>query len=219
MKQYTETPLWLAQVAEVAVLAARQGPCAKSKRGVVLVSAYPLIGEARGLIQNSGFFNGPPAPFVCSGTAECAKACGQISVHAEARAVDWLRDCRRRAALVHVKIDSEIVDLDKKTLVAGGPPSCVTCSRAMLESGAVTDVFLYQANRSWNERPCLECAYIHRFQGLDDLLDCPVHVCGGRLHPVSKTVYSKDGMWHEYSVEEFHDATLANLGLPRTKVT
>lgn len=109
---------------ERAIRVARDGPCQKSRRGVVVWHG------------NTAFFgwNHPPKPFVCDGSAECKAACGKVCVHAEAHAIlattkgnpdPWFLD---GAEMLHVKV------VDGKA-VPSGEPSCWQCSRLILEAG------------------------------------------------------------------------------------
>lgn len=113
---------------------ARSSPCLKSKRGAVVYS--------RGRVFGCGF-NGQPGNLVCTGSVACRKACGMICEHAEAKAIreaiafraagaGWLVD------LVHVKIGSDGL------LVGGGGPSCVQCSRLIVDVGFIGKVWLYE---------------------------------------------------------------------------
>lgn len=115
---------------------ARSSSCLKSKRGAVVYAPSSLTAYGRG-------FNGQPEGFACTGSAACRKACGMICEHAEARAIreaiafraagaGWLAD------LVHVKIGSDGL------LVAGGGPSCVQCSRLIVDVGFIGKVWLYE---------------------------------------------------------------------------
>lgn len=109
-----------------AVAASILSPC-RSKRGVVIWN--------NGAIISSGF-NSPPEPFSCDGSKLCKSTCALTAVHAEQRAI--IRCCSRadlrRATLLHVKTVDGLY-------VPGGPPSCVQCSKLILESG-IQDVYL-----------------------------------------------------------------------------
>lgn len=133
---------------EAAIGAGCASPCAKSKRGAAVYSRHddPIC------IYGIGF-NSQPPPFACSGDARCREACGKLCAHAEQRA---LRDAlslgrwpnrghlggvapRPNMAgfeLVHAKV------IDGQ-LVAGGGPSCIACSVAVLDVG-LDGVWLYQ---------------------------------------------------------------------------
>lgn len=114
-----------------------EGPkslCNKSKR----VSA---------IIYSNGFSvietNSPPLPFTCMNNENCKKICNKICVHAEERAIlsaldkyGDLWDC----ICMHLKI------VNGKP-VPSGNPSCVTCSRKLLEC-KVKYMYLWQ-EQSW----------------------------------------------------------------------
>lgn len=137
-------------VIEAARLAAVQSPCAKSKRGVVLFNPERhdeavLHGQdgslaARNWIVVSSGFNGPPSPFTCANTMVCRGSCRDVCLHAEQRALiaalgaDDVHDLE----LVHVKVvDGQVV--------AGGGPSCLQCSKLVVEVG-LRGVWLFEEN-------------------------------------------------------------------------
>jgi deoxycytidylate deaminase len=122
-----------------AVEMAMQSPCAKSRRGAVVFD--PSMGS---LI--SGGWNAPPSGRECDGSKACRESCARRCLHAEATALRWvyllaMRGDRsevaavKRLELVHVKV----VD----GLVAGGGPSCASCSMDILNSG-IAAVWLFQ---------------------------------------------------------------------------
>ncbi len=121
---------WIA----AAVEEARRSDCCKSKRGVVI--ADPHTGEILVTAHNS-----KPPPLSCSGSAACRAECRRVAVHAEERALlrlARLRICPIGGVLLHVKVvDGE--------LVGGGPPSCLQCSRLILEA-EISTVWLYEVN-------------------------------------------------------------------------
>lgn len=94
-----------------------------------------------------------PALGRCDGSDECRSSCPKICEHAEAAALRALgrgagrTPSRFKLELVHVKL----IDGD---LVAGGPPSCWQCSKAILADGRVGHVWLFRAydNGSWWKR-------------------------------------------------------------------
>lgn len=112
---------------EVATRAAMKSPCSKSKRGVV------VWGDASTFVASG--FNGPPKPFVCTGSDECRRACREICVHAEMRAIMESRNFH--TDLLHVKVVAD-------TAVPSGPPSCVACSKMILEAGIVRVWLLHE---------------------------------------------------------------------------
>lgn len=140
-------------VIEAARLAAVQSPCAKSKRGVVLfnpedaerdvlhLSTTERIAFQASHVLISSAFNGPPAPYECKASDACRAACRDICLHAEQRALLAAIDreitpVRRRLELVHVKVTNGIV-------VPGGGPSCLQCSRLVVEV-QLRGVWLYE---------------------------------------------------------------------------
>jgi deoxycytidylate deaminase len=112
---------------DTAVEIARNSPCSKSRRGVVVFDR-----DRRQWV--SGGFNGPPAGAPCAGTLACREICGKRCVHAEARAIRkivarlGLENLEAYDAL-HVKIDAA------GELAAGGGPSCWQCSRDVVDVG------------------------------------------------------------------------------------
>ncbi len=134
--------------------------CAKSKRGVVIWSDEGVLAAGS---------NSPPTGFICGGS--CGPQCNKVAVHAEQRA---LMNCLKRgkrvvgAEMLHVKVTQQEDGVWLAT--AGGPPSCVDCSKLILESG-IAGMWLYE------DRP-----------------EGPSLV--------------------RYTAQEFHEATLTNLGLP-----
>lgn len=108
---------------ESATRAGASSPCAKSKRGVAVFARHggPIIAD----------HNAPPAPFFCDGSDACKAACGKVAVHAEERALNGYR-----ALVGGIPVHS--VSVLHLKIVDGAPvpsdtPSCVTCSRSMLE--------------------------------------------------------------------------------------
>jgi deoxycytidylate deaminase len=165
---------------EAAIRAARegraQGACLKSSRGAAVFSrALGVFGVGH---------NGQPPPFQCRGDAACREACGKLCVHAEERAIMAALPLRMGRAvtleLVHVKVVGG-------ELVAGGGPSCVTCSRTILDVG-LDGVWLYE-QPVWIDRPS---------QG---------------FFPKVTEYPDGDPRWRRYTAEEFHHLTLYGLGL------
>ena len=108
-------PHWI----DLAVATACRAGCAKSKRGVVLVS------EDRTYLWTG--WNEPPAPFVCDSSDACRSACNRVAVHAEERAL-LSCPCPVGATMLHVKV------VDGQPVPSGGP-SCWQCSRSILAAG------------------------------------------------------------------------------------
>lgn len=209
---------------EAAVAIGAQAECAKSKRGAVVFRVEPVTAE-RGEqsftvasicdVVGYGFNSAPDRK--CDGSAECASACGEICVHAEERAV------RGAVALLAASgympspaahftlagwdlLHAKVVD---GQLVPGGGPSCVTCSRTILDAG-ISNVWLY-------EQPCPACDRKER-------KITPPHssVVGSHaVHSPSGAVCTRSNLpgvrppqWRCYSAADFHAASLAARKLP-----
>lgn len=122
-------PRLFREAVTAAIAAARIGGCAKDKRGAAVWH------HDHGHISAAS--NGPPAPFVCDGSDVCRDACGKLAVHAEERALLAYLRCAGRCAdgrvargmqVIHIHITGDVP-------VMSGPPSCITCSRSLLEAG------------------------------------------------------------------------------------
>jgi deoxycytidylate deaminase len=107
-----------------------EGNCEKSKR----VSA---------IVYQNGFSvietNSPPFPFVCQKNEKCKKACNQLCVHAEERAI--LSALRKYGDVdfcicIHLKIVNG-------QPAFSGSPSCITCARKLLECN-IRYMYLWQ---------------------------------------------------------------------------
>lgn len=110
---------------------AKMSPCAKSKRGVVIL-------QVDGTVAGCGF-NHPPDGLRCTGDDACRAACGKICVHAEMMALRNAGASAGPLELVHVKVvDGE--------LVPGGGPSCSPCARDLLDDGRVVAVWLFHVD-------------------------------------------------------------------------
>ena len=114
-----------ARAVDAAILASIQSPC-RSKRGVVIFHGDDLIASG---------INRPPMGFACDGSETCKATCRRTAVHAEQLAL--LRAGRHAtfSEVLHVKTVHG-------ALVPSGPPSCLECSKLMLEA-AVSGVWLY----------------------------------------------------------------------------
>lgn len=133
-------------IVKIAVDTANKGPCAKSKRGVVIFEANASGGVVYGNAHNS-----PPWPFECSRTDACRKDCGRICVHAEQRAIlQFLgNDFATRPIGRHVEYQLVHVKTVNGVLVTSPDgPSCDQCSKLVLEVGIQT-VWLYVAEGIW----------------------------------------------------------------------
>jgi len=109
-----------------AITAAKQSPCQKSKRGVVLWKNrdgnpnYFTHGVTLGC-------NHLPKPFVCDGSAACREACSKTCVHAEQDVIIKARFCLFEFDMLHVKVVNG-------EAVPSGPPSCWQCSKLILNA-------------------------------------------------------------------------------------
>lgn len=120
-------------IISLAVEAGSYSPCAKSNRGAVVFYANTILGVG---------YNTPPAPFTCNASDDCKMSCNKYCVHAEMRAlVNSLQSNDNR----HILNDAELVHAKVigGKLVAGGPPSCVQCSRQILDL-QLKGVWLYE---------------------------------------------------------------------------
>lgn len=161
-----------------ALRVAAQSPC-RSKRGVVLLD--PSNGASRG-----HGFNGPPDG-VCPGRSICAGRCGQLSVHAEARALRAAEDYRRNGHppgpydLLHVELATD------GGVVACAGPSCLPCAALILDVGFVGGVWLYE-------------------MGVppDELADAARR---GIAVPMRQ-------FWRRYTAYDFYASTARNCGVP-----
>ena len=136
-----------------------RSPCAKSKRGVVVWTPHQVVATG---------FNAPPHGFSCEGSDACRAACGQVCVHAEQAAILAANPGGLDGAeMLHVKVEATA---GGAWTVPGGGPSCVACSKLILEAG-IAGMWLLEEREG---KPTLV----------------------------------------RYTADEFHAATLANLGLP-----
>jgi deoxycytidylate deaminase len=118
------------QALERAVRMARQSPCQKSKRGVVIWN--PSLFDI--LCANH---NHPPKGFSCDGSDECRANCGKHCVHAEMAAILDAKQGLHGFHMLHVKVvDGEAVP--------SGPPSCSECSKHILAAGIASMWLLHE---------------------------------------------------------------------------
>ena len=120
--------------------AAACSPCAKSKRGVV---AWQL--DTLAYLECA--YNRPPRGYACSRDPACKATCGQTAIHAEQALLASLGMLGMTIRtgdigmvdLLHVKIGPN------GRVIPGGGPSCVQCSKAILDGGLVAGMWLYEA--------------------------------------------------------------------------
>ena len=104
-----------------AVKEAIKSPCDKSKRGVVIAdnNTGEIIGRG---------YNRPPKDFECE-PSYCKNICSSYAIHAEENAIfDALENNYKlnNSTLFHIKA------VDEKPVASGGP-SCVNCSKIILD--------------------------------------------------------------------------------------
>jgi hypothetical protein len=130
-----EPPIHVIRRAVVVAGQSHPGRCVKSYRGAV------VFDPSSGMIHGWGY-NSPPIPMRCTGSPECRAHCALICEHAEGRAIRMALQSMRltdehQLHLVHVKIS------DNGRIAPSGRPSCVQCSRVVLEIKGLAGVWLY----------------------------------------------------------------------------
>lgn len=184
-------PVWSIEDAESA---ASRSPCQKRKVGIDIYRCVRALPGGRELVVDTmaSGYNGPPWTYEgddpldegdCDGSEACRRDCARRCVHAEPRAIDAvidsLRDHGNMLRMVHVKLD------DAGKLMACDGPSCVECSKLILDCG-IGGIWLY-------ELPTVAEANAAGVTHMDD----PRHVALAR--------------WRYYPALEFHEATLDRL--------
>lgn len=211
-------------VVREAVEEAKKSPCIKSKRGACVFLPVPNPADGQDVVSYyATAHNGPPGRVSqCLGNDACKRACGQRCVHAEARVVrlaieadaqrTWGNSSLGRMEVLHVKVVGG-------ELVAGGGPSCVTCSREILDAG-LGFVWLFEHGLktrpigSFRCRTCDQRGDIGRVREHEGRYRCPS--CGNaevdlELRGYSKPPITKVGTWRRYTSEQFHVETCKNL--------
>ncbi len=124
----------IARFIPAAVRMASISPCAKSKRGVVIIQ------DARNgpTIRATGY-NAPPTGFACDGSEACRAACGKVCNHAEAAAI---YDLTANRQLPHESLHMLHVKAVDGIAVASGPPSCWQCSRMIVDCNLIEKMWL-----------------------------------------------------------------------------
>lgn len=121
------------------IIQGRDGTCDKSKR---VSSIYSPSRQTYVIATNS-----PPAPFTCTKDDDCRKNCSKLAVHAEERAIIKAAKSNllpeNNLHCFHLKIQHNVPVPSKE-------PSCVYCSRKMLEFG-INYMWLYVDSgwKSW----------------------------------------------------------------------
>jgi len=194
--------------------------CDKSSRGAAAFS--------RVLGVYAVGHNAQPNPMVCRRTPTCRKECGRACVHAEAAAIMaalplWPEPHRALITLemVHVKLGPG------GELVGGGGPSCEQCSKLILHVG-LGAMWLYESTpEEWcphvdlARTACIYCQGEACRACDGDAAPANVRQPSARLcdhdvldrHHRLPTVAAR---WRRYTAEEFHAATLRNLGMGRS---
>lgn len=177
---------------------ARMSPCAKSQRGAVLFVSRDHRTKIIAYANNH-----QPAPFACTKSAACFEHCGMLCLHAEQAALLALTEAEhdgqdgyehRDMSMLHIKV----VDGPP---VAGGPPSCLQCSRLIVDSD-IEGVWLYQ--KLHPDVVAAQRAFQREKQR--DLLAAR-----------NKDAYELEGahpspVWVFWYREEFHRETMRNCG-------
>lgn len=205
-------------IAHAAVEQARLSPCDKSKRGAAIYAFGPNVGvgiAVKGMPKNTEIVglghNGPPQRAIaCTQDAACHRTCGALCVHAEARALEHFTEHPyhevtppgTRYFLVHAKVQpTQILEDGSRAgyeIAPGGGPSCVYCSKHILDTYWVSGVWLYQFSRPEVARWFFyESAEFHQLSVAayrSKHLDTPCTGCSGRgerlhndgaMHPCS----------------------------------
>lgn len=210
-----------------AIAAARQSPCAKSRRGVAVYRKDAVVGvgfngQPSGACDEAKFVRTFPSGIVTSGRGilmraeakRCREECGKRCVHAEVRAIRAAvanighTELEFEYEAVHVKVDHD--------LVPGGGPSCWQCSREVLDVG-LAGFWLFEVDPLSPECPGPKCP-------LCAGEDCSLcHPGPGRPHcdhdvvdrhaAYPNAVMPRLGVWKRYTSEEFHAATLKACNL------
>ena len=101
-----------------AIEAAKLSLC-QSKRGASIWNEYGHVASG---------YNHKPKGFVCDGSDACKRNCAQDAVHAEQHAIILAGHNCEGSEMLHVKVvDGE--------LVYSGPPSCLQCSKLIIQAG------------------------------------------------------------------------------------
>jgi len=115
-------------IVDFAIEASLLSPC-QSKRGVAIFNGDDLVSTG---------FNHKPRGFFCDGSNECKSMCSRDAVHAEQAAIIGIPGPKTRGAeMLHVKtVDGNLVE--------SMGPSCLQCSKLIIEAG-ITAMWLFHA--------------------------------------------------------------------------
>ncbi len=136
---------------DMAISAARESPCDKSRRGAVIYATGPGVPGALGWPANTQAVgvgcNGTPVGAAgCTRDYACHQVCATICVHAEARALHAATQHTYPSGttlhLIHVQVAGS--GFGGGYLRPSGSPSCVGCSKQILDTGFISGVWLYE---------------------------------------------------------------------------
>lgn len=122
-----------------AIDASLKSPCL-SKRGVAI--------WRDGAVISTGY-NHQPSGFCCTADAACKANCGETAIHAEEAAILSADVSLYGAEMLHVKTENGV-------LVPSGPPSCLRCSRLIVET-RLSGMWLFHES-GWH---CYDAAEFH----------------------------------------------------------
>lgn len=198
----------LENMIEQAVCQARLSTCAKSRRGAVVF-------DREFVVQGWGH-NGPPErsndyvpdTFRCRNSDLCRASCSKVAVHAEVRALRTVEYCFGTSSLdlLHAKVD------ECGELVAGGPPSCVLCSKEILDYGIIEYVWLFEKKVVKSScafrRGEFTCDYCAGY----DCVICDLDPTIGTEDCTHGVVdrHVTEGEWCVYTPTRFHELSLQN---------
>ena len=106
---------------DIAAKISVNSPCARDKRGVIIVKNNKIIGKG---------VNAPPAPFKCEPNY-CGDSCRVPAVHAEMNAIlDAARRGHnlREARMYHARAENGVLQDSRE-------PRCADCSKHILQAG------------------------------------------------------------------------------------
>lgn len=130
-----------------AITAGKCSPCEKSKRGVVIFNSKGVISLG---------YNHPPAPMRCDGSLACRTHCRYLCIHAEEDALqhiivssseERLRVCSNWKGSIGYMDPATPLQMLHLRVVDGAAvpsqgPSCWQCSRSILGTGKISQVWL-----------------------------------------------------------------------------
>lgn len=111
-----------------AIEAAKLSPC-QSKRGVSIWTEHGHLCSG---------YNHKPKGFTCDGSNACKRLCAQDAIHAEQHALHFAGSQAEGSEMLHVKVFDG-------ALVASGPPSCLQCSKLIVQAG-ISGMWLFHTD-------------------------------------------------------------------------